>query len=54
MPITRRLWTSFRLLLDFPRVERVIPLGVYGMGFKLESFKIFTFHLLSSLVEASV
>ena len=47
-------WPHFRLLLDFPRAERVIPLGTYGMRFDLESFELFTFHFLSSLVKSSV
>ena len=42
------------LLLDFPRVQRVIPLGAHGVRFYLESFKIFTFHLLPSLIKVSV
>jgi hypothetical protein len=46
--------TRFRLLLNFPRVQRVIPLGAYGVKFYLESFEIFTFHFLSFLINASV
>src|SRR5260370_3220178 len=42
------------LLLDFPRVQRVIPLGAHGVRFYLESVEIFTFHLLSSLINTSV
>ena len=42
------------LLLDFPRVQSVIPLGAYRMRFRFESFEIFTLHLLSSLINASV
>ena len=48
------LETHFRSLLGSPRVERVVPFGTYGMRFNLESFEIFTFHLLSSLIETSV
>ena len=35
-------------------MERVIPLGTYGVRFDLESFEISTFHLLSSFIKASV
>jgi hypothetical protein len=33
------------LLLDFPGVQSVIPLGAYRMMFSHESFEIFSFHL---------
>jgi len=35
------------LLLDFPGVQSVIPLGAYRMMFSHESFEIFNFHFLS-------
>jgi hypothetical protein len=41
------------LLLDFPGVQSVIPLGAYRMMFSHE-FEIFTFDLLSSLINTSV
>jgi hypothetical protein len=46
--------THVRLLPGFPRVERVVPFGTYGVRFNLESLEIFTLHLLPSLIEASV
>ena len=48
------LLDPFQSIHDLPWVERVIPLGTYGMGFNLESFEIFTLHLLPSLIDASV
>lgn len=42
------------LLLDFPQVQRAVPLGAHGMRFDLELFEIFTFHLLPSLIKASI
>ena len=47
-------WIGLRLALDFPRTERVIPLGTCGMRLDIESFEVFTFDLLSSLIDASV
>ena len=49
-----RFLARFQLLLDSPRVHRVVPFGTFGVRFYLESFKIFTFYLLSSLIKAPV
>ena len=42
------------LLVYLPGVQSVIPPGAYRMMFSHESFEIFSFHLLSSLIYASV